>query len=54
MLLEIHEFYKVIIIKLNLICSKIVNERHFATYESAEAYANTIDEPETIIIITMM
>lgn len=52
MLLYVNNFVKVIVIKLGLFGSSIVDERHFSTFESAEAYADTVDVDDSIIVVT--
>ena len=52
MLLYVNNFYKVIVIKLGLFGSSILDERHFSTFESAEAYADTVDVDDSIIVVT--
>lgn len=40
----ISTFYTAIIIRLDLFCSTIINERHFGTFEEADDYAATMRE----------
>lgn len=54
MLLYVNNFYKVIVIKLDFFGSRIVDERHFSTFESAELYANTVNTDDTVIVVTEM
>lgn len=52
MMLYVDSFVTVIVIKLGLFGSRIVDERHFSTFESAEAYADTVDVDDSIIVVT--
>lgn len=52
MMLYVDSFVTVIVIKLGLFGSSIGDERHFSTFESAEAYADTVDVDDSIIVVT--
>lgn len=52
MMLYVDSFVTVIVIKLGLFGSSIVDERHFSTFESAEAHADTVDVDDSIIVVT--
>ncbi len=54
MLLNFNCFYKVIVIKIEVFDSKIVDERHFSTLESAESYANTVTDDSSVVIVATM
>lgn len=54
MLLNFNRFYKVIVIEVGLFGSRIVDERHFSTLESAESYANTVTADNSIVIVATM
>ncbi len=54
MLLNFNCFYKVIVVEVGLFGSRIVNERHFSTLESAESYANTVTADNSIVIVATM
>lgn len=51
MLLNFNRFYKVIVVKIEVFGSKIVDERHFSTLESAESYANTVADDSSVVIV---
>lgn len=42
MVIEYVEFFKVIVIELNIFGSKIVDEKHFKTMEAAECFKQDI------------
>lgn len=53
MLLNFNRFYKVIVVKIEVFGSRIVDERHFSTLKSAESYANTITDNNSVVVATM-
>lgn len=54
MLLNLSCYYKVLIIKVGLFSSTLVDERHFSTKEAAESFASTIADNDSISIIIAM
>lgn len=54
MLLNFNCFYKVIVIKVGLFSSRIVDERHFLTLESAKSYASTVTNDNSVVIVATM
>ena len=53
MLLNFNRFYKVIVVKIEVFGSRIVDESHFSTLKSAESYANTITDNNSVVVATM-
>ena len=47
-------FYKVVVLKLDVFESVIVDERHFRTNAEAHAYADTMSEAGYITVIAAM
>lgn len=54
MLLNFNRFFKVIVIEAGLFGSRIVDERHFLTLESAKSYANTVTNDNSVVIVATM
>ena len=54
MLLDFNRFFKVIVIEVGLFSSRIVDERHFLTLESAKSYANTVTNDNSVVIVATM
>ena len=47
-------FYKVVVVKIDVFESSIVDERHFRTNAEAHAYADTMSEAGYITVIAAM
>ena len=54
MLPNFNLFFKVIVIEVGLFGSRIVDERHFPSLESAESYANTVTADNSVVIVAIM
>lgn len=54
MLPNFNRFFKVIVIEVGLFGSRIVDERHFPSLESAESYANTVTADNSVVIVAII
>lgn len=43
-------YYTVIVIKIDTFESQIIDERHFSSYDAAEAFSKTISQNVTCVI----
>lgn len=53
MLPNFNRFFKVIVIEVGLFGSRIVDERHFPSLESAESYANTVTADNSVVLCSL-
>lgn len=54
MLLNLSPYYKVLVIKIGLFNSELIDERHFSTKEAAESFANAITYNDSVSIVVAM
>ena len=54
MIVAVKTFYKVITINIDVFESHIIDERHFASREEAEAYKESVESDNTAVIIVRM
>lgn len=54
MIVAVKTFYKVIAVNIDVFESHIIDERHFALREEAEAYKESVESDNTAVIIVRM